>query len=196
MATTTKVFDGAMGRLVAVEMTRRNRAAESEAIERLTPRPTDHVLTIGFGPGVGLALLAAQVPEGRAIGVDPSAVMVQQANRRNRAAIALGVVELHRTTADALPCADASIDGAIAVNSVMLWEPFDASFADLARVLRPGARLVTITHDWALRKHFGSVDAFVATASETAARHALVDSVSEPARAEKGRAVVWSVTKQ
>jgi ubiquinone/menaquinone biosynthesis C-methylase UbiE len=196
MATTAKVFDGAMGRLVAVEMARRNREAEAEAVDRLAPRRADRVLTIGFGPGVGVARLASRVPEGRVVGVDPSRVMVQQATRRNRDAIALGVVELHRTTAEALPCADASIDGAIAVNSVMLWEPLDASLAEVARVLRAGARLVTITHDWALRKHFGSVDAFVATATEVAARHGLVDAVHEPARSEKGRAVAWTVAKE
>src|SRR5262245_34900076 len=60
-------------------------------------------------------------------------------------------VRLERTTAARLPWPDDSFDGATAVNSIMLWKPLDASVAEVARVLRPGGRLVTITHDWALR---------------------------------------------
>jgi len=193
--TTSNVFDGLSGRLVGFEMARRNKAAEAEAVERLEPRPGDHVLAIGFGPGIGVALLAARVAHGRVIGADPSQVMIEQAAKRNRAALAAGTVELHPTTADALPCADASIDGAIAVNSVMLWQPRDASFREVARVLKPGARLVTITHGWALDRHFGSVDAFAAEVDALARQYGFTAPRREPARAERGRAVVWEATR-
>ena len=72
---------------------------------------------------------------------------------------------LERTTANEMPWHDCTFDGAIAVNSLQLWDPIDASAAEVSRVLKPGAPLVTITHDWALRRHAPSVEVWLQTAT-------------------------------
>jgi 16S rRNA C967 or C1407 C5-methylase (RsmB/RsmF family) len=64
-------------------------------VDLLDVQPTDHVLEIGFGPGVAIAELAERVTAGRVVGVDSSPVMLRQARRRNAAAIAAGLVRLH-----------------------------------------------------------------------------------------------------
>ena len=69
------LFDGPAGALAAKVMARANRAAEAEAVERLGSSVADTVLAIGFGPGVGVALLAARLTSGTVVGVDPSAAM-------------------------------------------------------------------------------------------------------------------------
>ncbi|HEY1749987.1 MAG TPA: methyltransferase domain-containing protein [Caulobacteraceae bacterium] len=183
------VFDGAAGAFVAWVMARANRAAEAEAIERLAPAADHHVLVIGFGPGVGVRLLAARMTAGEVVGVDPSTTMARTAARANRAAIAVGRVALHVARADAVPAPDATFDSAIAVNALQLCEPFAATCAELARVLKPGARLVGLTHDWALAGRAGSVGAWNAMAGAALETAGFVEIAAFRGRAERGKIV-------
>jgi hypothetical protein len=50
-------------------MARANRAAEQEAVAELVPEPGDDVLVAGFGPGVGMHLLAGRLTGGRIVGM-------------------------------------------------------------------------------------------------------------------------------
>lgn len=188
-------FDGPVGTLAARIMARANRAAEVEAIARLAPSPADTVLVIGFGPGVGVALLAERLESGKVTGVDPSAAMVRAATRANRAAVASGKVTLHPARADAVPAADGAFDGAVAVNSLQLCEPLAATGRELARVLKPGARLVSLTHDWALKRHAGSADGWIAMA-RAAFGEAGFDQIEVfPGEAEKGTIVTLTARR-
>lgn len=196
MAAAVNMFDGVAGRVVAKVMARTNREAEAEAIEALAPVAGDAVLALGIGPGVGVELLAEGGVVGRVVGIDPSAAMLDDAQRRNRTAIDAGVVELVRTTADRLPWPDESFDGAVAVNSIQLWEPLDGSLAEVARVLRPGARLVTLTHDWAVRRRAGrSPEEWLREVSSMGAELGLVNARVWRARAEDGRSVGFAVNR-
>lgn len=182
------IFDGLGGRVAAKVMARGNRAAEREAIELLAPAPTDAVLTIGFGPGVGVALLAARLLAGYVAGVDPSRAMLAEAARRNRAAIRQGRVDLRLGAAHDLPWESERFDGAIAVNSIQLWEPLQPSVAELARVLRPGGRLVTITHDWALQRRHGTLPGWEAVIEQALTTAGFHDIRHGAARADHGAA--------
>jgi len=186
-----QLFDGPTARLIAKAMARGNRDAEAEAIAELDPAPTATVLAIGFGPGVGLELLSPIVT--RVIGVDPSAVMVREAARRTRN---LANVTLHRASADELPLDDATVDGAVAVNSMQLWDPFDASVAEVARVLRPGGRLVTLTHDWAMEHHAGSVDGWLDRAQRVCERHGLDACRSWRGTSERGKEIFFVASRR
>src|ERR671924_362748 len=78
---------------------RRNRWA----VDLLDVQPTDHVLEIGFGPGVAIAALVERATAGRVVGVERSPVMLRQARRRNAAAIRAGVVQLRLAPVEQLP---------------------------------------------------------------------------------------------
>jgi ubiquinone/menaquinone biosynthesis C-methylase UbiE len=95
------------------------------------------VLAVGFGPGVGVAALVPRLPLGIVGGIDPSSAMIDQARRRNRAAVNEGRVQLVSAGAEAIPWPDDFFDGAVAVNSIQLWQPFDVSLHEVARVLSP-----------------------------------------------------------
>lgn len=137
---------GPLGRLGGMLMARGNAEQEARAVDRAALQPGDRVLVLGHGPGIGLALAAAAVaPSGHVVGVDPSALMRRAAAARTAREIARGLVEVREGTAEATGCADASVDAAISVNNVMLWD-LPVGFAELARVLRPGARLVVSVH--------------------------------------------------
>ncbi len=152
MTTGTTGFEGTSGRLAGAVMARLNRDMEDAAVNELDPAPADRVLAVGFGPGVGIAALVPRLPFGFVGGIDPSSAMVEQARRRNRAAVNEGRVQLAAAGAEAIPWPDATFGGALAVNSMQLWQPFDLSLHEIARVLTPGASLVTVTHCWAVEK--------------------------------------------
>jgi ubiquinone/menaquinone biosynthesis C-methylase UbiE len=191
---TSAMFDGPGARVTAKVMARRNLDAEREAIEALDPRPTDRVVAIGVGAGVGVELLARRVAW--VLAVDPSRVMVDETTRRNREAIGAGRVVVARSTAARLGSADGELDGAIAVNSIQMWEPLADSLAEVARVLRHGARLVTLTHDWAIERSTGqSVDGWLEHVGGLAATVGLRDLRSWRASAEGGRSVALELTR-
>ena len=183
------LIDGLAGPLIAGVMARANREAEVEAVERLDPAADAHVLVIGFGAGVGIELLFQHMPRGRVTGVDPSEAMIRAAGKRNRAVLAEGRLVLERTTAASISVAPATFDGAIAVNSLQLCNPIAATAAELARTMKPGARLVSLTHDWAIVRHTASIEAWTHGVLDALAAMGFVEGRSFLGRAEKGRSV-------
>jgi SAM-dependent methyltransferase len=134
-------------------MARSNRNMELAAIAELES-VEDHgcVLSIGFGPGVGIADLAHRRPGVVVAGIDPSRTMIRVASRRNRAAVAARRVILEQAGAEAIPWPRDSFDGVVAVNSIQLWSPLPQAVREVARVIRPGGTFVAMTHAWALEK--------------------------------------------
>lgn len=190
-------FSGPLGRMSARAMEKRNSEAEREAVTTLDPCRCDAVLTIGFGPGVGIAELATRLTDGSVGGIDPSAYMVKRATKRVSAAIADGRVRLEQAYAERIPWPDASFDGAIAVNSVQFWNPLATNIAEVARVLRPGARLVTVTHDWALaRAGLGSTTDWLTAAKRALADTGFSEIDSWTGEAEDGHVVVLCASRQ
>lgn len=188
-------FDGPAGRVIARVMARQNREAELEAIEVLDPRSSDRVVAVGVGAGVGVELLAHRVRSVYA--VDPSQVMVEATTRRNRVAIEQGRVTVDRTTADRLDVPDDSVDGVIAVNTIQMFDPLGPSLAEIARVLRPGSRLVTLTHDWAIERSAGrTVEAWTQWVEQHATEVGLGRMRWWRAVAEGGRSVAMTLTKE
>src|SRR5262249_5378637 len=123
-------------------MARTNWRHAAWAIKLLQVRRQERVVEIGFGPGVAIQLLADKVSH--VAGVDPSCMMLRQAEQRNAAAIRGGRVTLRRGLADHLPFADAGFDAALAVNSMQLWPDAAAGLRELRRVLRPGGRVAFV----------------------------------------------------
>jgi arsenite methyltransferase len=137
---------GPAGRLGGTLMARGNVGQERWAVQHAELRSGERVLVVGPGPGVGLLLAARAVePDGLVIGADPSATMRRMAMRRCAAQIAAGIVQVRDGSAERTGCPDASMDAAISVNNVMLWDRA-AGFRELLRVLRPGGRLVITVH--------------------------------------------------
>lgn len=111
------------------------------AVNALSIKPADRLLELGFGPGHGIALMAAQAPEGCIYGIDLSEVMLRQATVRNRSAVNAGRVLLQRGSCERLPFPDRSMDGVIAVNVAYFWRRADRIAAEIRRVLRPNGQL-------------------------------------------------------
>jgi ubiquinone/menaquinone biosynthesis C-methylase UbiE len=136
--------EGLLGRLGGTIMGRMNRLAAAWGVELLGLRENEHVLEIGFGPGVAVEILAGAAPGVRVAGIDLSDEMLRQATRRNAAAIARQAVDLRLGSADDLPFADASFDAALAINSMQVWPDAMPGLREIHRVGRAGARLVLV----------------------------------------------------
>jgi ubiquinone/menaquinone biosynthesis C-methylase UbiE len=171
-----------------------NRDMEVAAIDELAPAQDASVLAIGFGPGVGVAELTNRLLSCVVGGVDPSAAMVQQARRRNQSAITDGQVTLERGMAGSIPWPDGTFTGALAVNSIQLWEPLDASIREVARVLVPAGVLVAITHVWAIEKR-SPLEQWVSVTTELLAASGFGDIAHRIARFRSGNGLVMRAEK-
>jgi len=128
--------------------------------------PGERVLDAGCGTG-STAIVAARIvgPAGSVTGIDPSPNMIARASRKARRAGVAAEFQVGR--AEALPCADASID--VVLSTMMMhhlrWQARQDFAAECARVLRPGGRAFVTDFgpplrgqtglvQWLHRKHF------------------------------------------
>lgn len=132
---------GFLGRMIAAIMARETWPENMRAIEALAVASGDRVLDIGSGPGRSIAELAARAPDGRVVGVDPSALMVEIAERRNRTLVKARRVEFRVASVASLPFANDAFDKALCVHVIYFWNDLDAALREIARVLKPGGRL-------------------------------------------------------
>jgi SAM-dependent methyltransferase len=154
---------GTVGQLFGRVMGWLNADMERRAIEHLALLGHEHVLEIGFGSGVGIALLVARLGAPRVAGVEPSRVMLHQARARLPRP-ARAQVRLVHGTAAAMPLPDASFDAAVSVNNIQLWD-LPGDLREVRRVLKPGGRLSVAVHGWVLGDRLGT-----STAAQSLAR--------------------------
>jgi ubiquinone/menaquinone biosynthesis C-methylase UbiE len=100
------------------------------------------VLDLGSGAGIDVFLAADTVgPGGKAIGVDMTPEMIERA-RNNAATSGLSNVEFREGRLESLPVDDNSVD-AVTSNCVINLVPDKLRvFREIARVLKPGGRMV------------------------------------------------------
>lgn len=111
-------------------------------LDFLELQPGEAVLDLGSGPGLDAFLAADRVgPAGRVIGVDMTPAMLERA-RRNAARGGYANVEFREGRLESLPLGDGVVD-AVTSNCVINLVPDKAAvFRQVARVLKPGGRLV------------------------------------------------------
>lgn len=127
---------GAAGRfLVAPLLDWTGAPMMAAAFRALAPQPGEAILDLGIGGG---ALSRRLVRAGAVVtGVDPSEVLLAEARRR------IGPAATFRPgRGEAIPLADGSMDKAASVNTPYFWSALGPVMAELARVLKPGGRLV------------------------------------------------------
>lgn len=115
-------------------------ALTSRLLEALQVGAAATVLDVASGPGTS-AILAARQLGCSVVGVELSVENVAAANGAARSAGVAGRVRFVHGDAEFLPLADASVDGALCECAFCLFPDKAAAAAELARVLRPGARL-------------------------------------------------------
>jgi len=99
-------------------------------------RVTAGTRVLDAGCGAGLLGVLASLRGAEVTAIDAAEGMIEVARRR------LPDADVRVADLEALPFPDASFDAAIAVNSVFYAADMVAAMAELARVVRPGGRLV------------------------------------------------------
>ena len=121
------------------------RTTDAEILARAAVAPGDRVLDVGTGPGY-LALAASNLvgPDGGAVGIDASPEMIDRA--RTRAARQGSRAEYLVAAAESLPFDDHTFD--VVVSRLVFHHlPGDvkaAALSEMARVLKPGGRILIV----------------------------------------------------
>jgi len=106
-------------------------------LEELKEGGFEDLLDVGCGTGPMIELLATEFPDRRYVGLDLTPKMIEVANAKKieNARFVVG-------DAEDLPFDDGSFDAVICANSFHHYPNPQAFFNEVARVLRPGGRLV------------------------------------------------------
>ena len=121
-------------------------------------------LDVACGPGIVVDALARQAAE--VVGCDVTPAMLEKARGRTAAA-GLSNVEFVPGRAEALPFADESFDVVVSRSAVHHFSDPGAAMREIARVVRPGGRVIT-------------VDVMAAESCEDAALHNALETLRDP----------------
>lgn len=135
---------GVFGRIVGNTMAKRNEPAASWTTSLLNIQPDNHILEIGFGPGVAIQYASEKAVKGFVAGIDYSQTMVQAARKRNATAVKAGRVDLKHGDVTSLPYQDEAFDRVFTIHCVYFWaKPIDC-LKEIRRVLKSGG-VIAIT---------------------------------------------------
>ena len=136
---------GTLGQLAGFVMAKRPSNIERNVwtLDLLDLKPDDHLLEVGFGPGIAIQLASESIDEGLIVGVDHSETMLCQASKRNARAIERGLVQLHLGTVETLPVFERPFNKICSANVVQFWRDPVAVYRRLHALLAPGGIIAT-----------------------------------------------------
>ena len=122
-----------------------------EVVRDVSPQPGERVVDVGAG--MGPATVLAAKAGASVLAVDPTRYMrrilsVRRLCQRRRSAIRVA-----DGSAELIPADDHSIDAVWTVNTMHHWTDLDAAILELARVLRPGGRILLVDEDFDSPSH-------------------------------------------
>jgi SAM-dependent methyltransferase len=135
--------------------------AIEHAVERLQPRPGERVLDLATGTGWASRVVAQRFAGVKVTGADIADKMLEHART---VAASLGLpIDYRQADAERLPFPDASFDAVVSTFGVMFVGKPEVAAAELARVIKPGGRVVLSVwkSDSNLFDMFGVMKAFM-----------------------------------
>jgi ubiquinone/menaquinone biosynthesis C-methylase UbiE len=138
---------GVLGHLAGLIMAKRSSNIERNewGISLLNIQPSDHILEIGFGPGVAIQKMCDLVTDGVIYGIDHSELMVRKASDRNKKAILSGRVKLTLASVSEMPSLDHPIDKVIDINTFQFWNDPVSSLQKIKGMMNPNG-IIAIVH--------------------------------------------------
>jgi ubiquinone/menaquinone biosynthesis C-methylase UbiE len=122
-----------------------------EVVRDVAPQPGEHVVDVGAG--MGPATVLAAKAGASVLAVDPTPYMRRILRLRRLGQRRRKVIRVADGSAESIPAEDHSVDALWTVNTMHHWTNMDAAVRELARVLRPGGRLLLVDEDFDEPEH-------------------------------------------
>ena len=132
---------GILGRLTGRLMARMDKASNDWAISLMNIQPNDHLLEIGFGPGMAIKKVSEIASNGFVAGIDFSKTMLEEASKLNASAIKSGLVELKYGEVSSLPYSDELFDKVFGINVMYVLPDLPNAINEMSRVMKPGGMI-------------------------------------------------------
>jgi len=126
---------GPLGKLVAKIMDRRNKEFYENIIIDLELKSGDKIYEIGFGPGLGIGLIAGKRLDCTIHGIDFSELMVRRATKRNQKFIDDGTVNLRHDDFLTATIDLGKYDKVYCVNVIYFWSDLNRVFSKIYSML-------------------------------------------------------------
>jgi ubiquinone/menaquinone biosynthesis C-methylase UbiE len=109
-------------------------------VQAVDPPADADILDLGCGSGQLAARLAQRLPHGSVLGIDPAEEMIRVARRQHRRKN----LRFEVGSSDAIPADAAAFDVVVSTISFHHWARPLGSLREIARVLRPGGRMLIL----------------------------------------------------
>lgn len=129
---------GLFGRLVSIMMEKRNRAFYEKILKELDLKSGDKIYEIGYGPGLGINLMANKTIDCSVYGIDFSELMYIKASKRNKKFIDTGIVNLRCGDFVTSDIDHEKYDKIFCVNVIYFWSDLTKVFEKIYAMLRDG----------------------------------------------------------
>lgn len=140
--------EGVLGKFVGKLMAVTGKEKNRWTISKLGLTEDDHVLEIGFGPGVAIEMAAQIVKKGKVVGVHYSPVMLKEATNRNKQAILDDRVKLIQADADELPQFDITFNKVFSINSIIFWKDPIKTLKTVKSMMDDGGMIAITVHPY------------------------------------------------
>jgi ubiquinone/menaquinone biosynthesis C-methylase UbiE len=122
-----------------------------EVVREVSPQPGERVVDVGAG--MGPATVLAAKAGASVLAVDPTRYMRRILSMRRLGQRRRTAIRVADGSAEFIPADDHSIDAVWTVNTMHHWTDLDAAIVELARVLRPGGRILLVDEDFDAPTH-------------------------------------------
>ncbi len=135
----TRKPEGALGKLMLSSMNSGHARMADWGFSHLPPLRPDQIAELGCGAGRNAGELLKKYPGAHVTAIDYSALSVNKASEYNRESIASGRCTVQQGDVSDLQLPPESFDLATAFETVYFWPGIENCFAQVAKVLKPGA---------------------------------------------------------
>jgi ubiquinone/menaquinone biosynthesis C-methylase UbiE len=129
---------GLFGRFTSNLMIKNNHHNYQTMIKELDVRPGEKILEIGYGPGVGLNMLATECADCKIYGLDFSPLMYKRARKYNKAFLDKGTMVLEQGDFLKQDFIEKDFDKIFCLNVIYFWDELHTPFVKAFSLLKQG----------------------------------------------------------